>query len=153
MDSRRSSAADPHVMSHEIVWNSVKRIALLIWDVTVVVSTLLSIFFVTFQAFYNAGIRWQWIIIIVADIVYIASIVVTFFRSFMKKGVKITSKKEIVLHYIHTSFLPDVVSILPLEIFCFAASNVVYAAAMLRLNRCIRCYKPWTFLCELLKFS
>ncbi len=144
MDSRRSSAED----TNEIMWSTFKRIVLFIWDVIVVVSTLPSIFFVTFQAFYNAGIQWQWIIIYIADIVYIVSIVVTFFRSFMKKGVKITSKKEIALHYIRTSLLPDIVSVLPLELFCFAASNVLYAATLLRLNRCIRCYKPWAFLCE-----
>ena len=60
----------------------------------------------------------------------------------------VTGRKEIALKYLKTSFIPDLLSILPLEVFSFFSSNVALTASYLRLNRCIRCYKVWTFLCE-----
>ena len=146
MDHRRTSVADSPD-GHKL-WNSFKRNAIYFWDVIVVLSTIPSIFFVTFQVFYSA-IPWQLSIIYIADLIYLISIVANFFKSYTKKGVKITSKKKIALHYISTTFFLDFVSILPLEVFCFAASNVLFVSALLRLNRCIRCYKVWTFLSKL----
>lgn len=127
-----------------------KRIVLYIWDAIVAFSTILSIFFVTFQAFYNADLLWQLSLIYIMDVVYFANIIVTFFRSYMKRGVKITDYNDIAWHYICTTFFLDLVSVFPLEVFCFAAgSNSLFVSALLRFNRCIRCYKMWTFLCKL----
>ena len=144
MDDRRISVADSPG-GHKL-WKSFKHHAVYFWDVIVALSTIPSIFFVTFQVFYNADIPWQLSIIYLTDLIYLVSIVVTFFRSYTKKGVEITSKKKIALHYISTTFFLDFISILPFEVFCFAASNVLFVSALLRLNRCIRCYKVWTFL-------
>ncbi len=144
MDSIKESGRG---FSIEKILNTTKRIAVYLWDVIVVISVLPSIFLVTFQAFYSADILWHWPIIYVTDAVYLVNIVATFFRSFKRRGVKITSKNDIAVNYFCSSFFPDLASVLPLELFSFAASNVIYAGSLLRLNRCIRCYKPWTFLC------
>ena len=132
----------------EKIWSSSKGVAVYVWDVIVVISVLPSIFLVTFQAFYSSDILWQSPIVYITDAVYLTNIVATFFRSFTRRGVKITSEKDIVINYISSSFFLDLASVLPLELFSFVAENVAYASSLLRLNRCIRCYKPWTFLCK-----
>ena len=148
MDHRRISVTDHNGGICSKLWCAFKHYVPYIWDVIVVLSIIPSSFLVTFQVFYNAGIPWQWSIVYITDLIYIASIVVQFLRSYRKRGVEITSKKKIALHYVCRSFFPDLISVLPLELFCFIAPNTTYISAFLRLNRCIRCYKVWTFLCE-----
>lgn len=119
-----------------------------IWDIVVTVSIIPSLFFVTLQLFYNAGIPWQWAVIYVTDMLYLAHIVVQFFRSYTQRGVEITCKKKIAIHYLSHSFFPDLISILPFELFSAVASNSMYVSAFLRLNRCIRSYRVWSYLCK-----
>ena len=123
-----------------------KSFAKLIWEIVVAVSVILSIFLVTFQAVFHASLVWQWVLIYVLDALYVVSIVLRFVTGYKKRGVLVTERRKIALHYLKTYFIPDLLSVLPLEIFAFASADAILVAAFLRLNRCIRCYRVWTFL-------
>ena len=124
--------------------------SLLIWDIFVVISIIPSTFFVTYQAVYNASVVWQWIIIYIADIIYVFSMVVRFFRSYVHKGEIISDRQSIVIHYLQTTFLCDFFSILPFEIFAIPEyiNGGEFMMALLRLNRFVRLYRVWEFLCK-----
>ena len=120
----------------------------LLWESVVVCSAIVSVFLVSYQAIYHAGLLWQWVLAYAMDVVYTAYIVYRFLRPFKKRGEPVTNKKKIALNYIRTSFIPDLLSVLPIEVFSFAGSNPIYIAGFLRLNRFIRCYKVFGFLCK-----
>ena len=126
------------------------------WEALVAASILPSITLVIFQAAFDAGIVWQWAVVYVLDAVYVASMLVRFLSGYMKRGVLITERKKVVLNYLKRSFFVDLLSVLPLEILAFAVlgsesrGEKLALAAFLRLNRCIRCYRVWTFISELI---
>jgi hypothetical protein len=151
---RHFSLSDPHASSIKRLLYKIYYVHLpLLWESLVACSAALSAFTVSYQAIYHAGLQFQWAMIYAADVIYIAYIVYRFFRPFKKRGELITDKKKIALNYIRSAFLPDLLSVIPLEIFSFASSNPIYIAGFLRLNRCIRCYQVWALLCKLKNFQ
>ena len=146
---RRSSLSDPHTSSSKRLLYKFRYVYLpLLWESIVACSATVSTFIVSYQAVFHAGLLWQWVLVYAMDIIYTAYIVHRFLRPFKKRGELVTNKKKIALNYIRSSFLPDLLSVLPLEIFSFVSSNPIYIAGFLRLNRCIRCYKVWNLLCK-----
>lgn len=122
------------------------------WEALVVASIVPTILLVVFQVAFDAEIVWQWVVIYSADALFIASIVARFLTGYMKRGVLVTDRKMVVLNYLKRSFFVDLFTVVPLEIFAFAATGsreeVLVVAAYLRLNRCVRCYRVWTFISE-----
>lgn len=102
----------------------------------------------TFQAAFHADIAWQWGVIYALDVLYALSIVLRFFSGYQERGVQVSDRRKIALHYLKTSFAPELLSVLPIEVFSFAASEPIWAAAIMRLNRCIRGYRVWTLIGE-----
>ena len=122
------------------------------WEALVAASILPSIVLVVFQAVFDAGIRWQWAILYIADALFVASTVARFLTGYKERGALVTNRKLVVLNYLKRSFSVDLLSVLPLEVFAFAATGsheeTLALAAILRLNRCIRCYRVWTYICK-----
>jgi len=116
------------------------------WEALVAASILPSVAAVMFQAAFDAGTVWLWIVIYILDLLYFASMVVHFVTGYKKRGVLLTGRSKVVLNYLKRSFLLDLLSVVPLEVL--AGSGGVALAACLRLNRCIRCYRVLTFICE-----
>lgn len=128
-----------------------KRVVLLFWDILVVISIIPSTFFVTYQAVFNASVVWQWPVIYAGDVIYIVAMTCNFFRSYTdSRGQVITARRLIVMSYLRSSFFCDLVSIIPFEIVAVVGSlnDLNYIIAILRLNRFIRLYRVWLFLCK-----
>lgn len=119
------------------------------WETLVAASIFVSIMLVIFQVAFDAGIVWQWLVAYVADALFIASMIVRFLTGYMKRGVLVTERKLVVLHYLKRSFAVDLLSVLPFEVFALMTpgdlerGETLVLAAFLRLNRCIRCYRVW----------
>ena len=120
-----------------------------LWDVFVICSIIPSSFLVFYQAFFNAAVLWHCAIIYAADAIYMVSIVLKFCRSYQNhRGEIVTRKEEIIKHYLCTSFFYDLISIIPFEVIGLFGDDQKYITALLRLNRSLRLYRIWTFLCE-----
>lgn len=120
-------------------------------DTVVAASIFVSMVLVIFQVTFDAGIVWQWIIMYIADVLFMASIVARFLTGYMKRGVLVTERKLVALNYLKRSFFVDLFSVVPFEVFAFIAASggrgeTLVFAAFLRLNRCIRCYRVWTLI-------
>ena len=120
------------------------------WEALVAASIIPSVALVIFQVAFDAGIVWQWVIMYVADALFAASMLARFLTGYVKRGVLVTDRKLVVLYYLKRSFSADLLSVIPLELFAFAATGsreeTLALAAILRLNRCIRCYRVWAFI-------
>ena len=127
-------------------------VLLRVWEALVAASIVLSVVLVVFQAAFDAGIVWQWVLIYLCDGLYIVGVVIRFVTWYIKKGVLVTdrARESVVLNYLKLT--ADLGSIIPLELFAFAATGsrgeTLVLAAVLRLNRCIRCYRTWNFISE-----
>ena len=125
---------------------------LAVWEALVAASVLPSVFLVVFQAALDAGTVWQWVVIYLADGLFLLAMLARFLTGYVERGVLVTDRKSVVLHYLKRSFSADLASVFPLELFAFAATGsreeTLVLAALLRLNRCIRCYRVWTFISE-----
>ena len=122
------------------------------WEALVAASILISMIFVIFQVTFDAGMVWQWVIMYIADALFVASMFARFLTGYMKRGVLVTERKLVVLNYLKRTFFLDLLSVIPLEIFAFAATGgrgeTLEIASFLRLNRCIRFYRVWTYIGE-----
>ena len=122
------------------------------WEALVAASVVPSVILVVFQAAFDAGIVWQWVVIYLGDALFVAAMVARFLTGYVKRGVLVTDRKSVVLYYLKRSFSADLASVVPLELFAFAATGswgeTLALAAILRLNRCIRCYRIWAFIGE-----
>ena len=117
---------------------------LFIWKCIVAFSATVSTFSVSYQAAFNAALVWQWVLVYAMDAIYLAYIL---YNCLAKE------KRKAFPGYARTFFIPDLVSILPLELLSLLLGpvfniNPYYSAGFLRLNRCIRCYKTWLLLCK-----
>lgn len=127
------------------------EILLFLWDLFVVLSIIPSAFFVTYQAVFNASVVWQWPVIYAGDAIYITSMIANFFKSYTdSRGKVITDQRQIIMSYFRSSFLLDLVSIIPFEIVAVVGNmnDLDFMVAVLRLNRFLRLHRVWTFLCK-----
>lgn len=131
--------------------NSSWRMLLVTWDVLVTCSIIVSTFLVTYQAIFNAAVVWHWAVVYAGDVIFITSVGLNFLRSYTNhRGEVITDKKLIMFRYLCTSFFYDLLSIIPFEMVAIIGefNDLNYMVAILRLNRSLRLYQVWTFLCE-----
>ena len=121
------------------------------WDVIVVISIIPSIFLVIYQAAFDASVVWHWTVTYSGDVLYVIWIVLNCFRSYTnKRGEEIRDQEMIIIHYALTSFVLDLISVLPFELFAMVggASDLNYVVAIMKLNRLLRLYRVWKFLCK-----
>lgn len=119
-----------------------------VWELIVAISAVISSTAIAFQAAYDGSSPWIISIIYLCDFVYILGIVIRLFTGFERKGVVVTTRKKIFLHNLKTTLIADLFSVIPFELAAFAAGEYSeYAAALLRLNRVLRCRRFW-YLCS-----
>lgn len=122
---------------------SPKSLVLLAWETIVAVSVVLSILLITIQATYNANSLWQLVLVYLCDGIFVASIVIRFFTGYENKGALVSNHRQIAGRYLKTTLIPDIVSVIPLEVVCLSFDRyLLFYAALLRLNRLLRLYKP-----------
>lgn len=157
-----NSECDEHAQSQKILVGAApnapkyKRSTLLpkcllvrLWETLVAVTTVLSVTFVTIQAAFDAGVVWQIVLLYLFDCIYVVAILLRFLTGYEEKGVAVTNHRKIAVRYLKSTLVPDLISVVPLELTSLAADNSMYVAAFLRLNRLVRCYRLLVLCCEL----
>ena len=124
------------------IWSPVR-----IWESVVAVVAMISSTLVIFQASYDGTSSWVTGLLYFCDLIFVLGIVSRFLTGYERKGVVVTTLKEIFVHNLKTTFIVDVISIIPFELIALGTSHSDYYAAFLRLNRVLRCYKLW-YLCS-----
>ena len=124
------------------VWSPVR-----IWELIVAVVAMISSTVVVFQASYDGTSSWVTGLLYFCDLIYVLGIASRFLTGYERKGVVVTALKEISLHNLNTTLIVDIFSVIPFEIIALGTDYSDYVAALLRLNRVLRCYKLW-YLCS-----
>ena len=133
-------------MSFPIRPNSV---LLLFWRLFTVLSVHVTLFLVGYQAVFNASINiWQYVLIYLGDLAYLINTILYFCTAIKCRGKIIRDRDVIIKRNRDVYFVTDVLSLLPLEIFGLGASSMLFAMALLRLNRVLRIIRITRFLCK-----
>ena len=106
---------------------------------------------VGYQAAFDASMNtWHYLFIYLGDFTYLVNTVLYFLTAIKNKGkvTMIQDKDVIIKQNLNAYFVTDVLSLLPLEIFGFASSSVLFTTALLRLNRALRIIRITDFLCK-----
>ena len=112
---------------------------LLYWRLFQAFSVHVTLFLVGYQAAFDASINtWHYIFIYLGDITYLINTALYFFTAIKNRGKVNRDRDVIIKKNLNIYFVVDVLSLLPLEIFGFASSSVLFTAALLRLNRVLR---------------
>ena len=127
---------------------SPKWLPLRLWEAFVAVTTVVSTTLVAFQASFDAESVWLKVLVMVLDSVYIVAMVLQFFTGYTRKGLVVTNHRKIALRYLKTTLIPDLLSVIPVELLAIAASSNTLYSAVSRLNRLLRCYRLILFCCE-----
>ena len=127
---------------------SPKILPIRVWEIIISVSSVLCILAVTLLAAFDANTIYNIGIVYACDFIHILGMISHFFIGYEEKGVIVTDFKRVVLHYIKTTFFLDLVSTIPFEAVAPGTSSSDYFAAILRLNRLIRCYQLWKLCSE-----
>lgn len=114
-----------------------------VWENFILVASILTTLLIIYQASFNAFIPWVWAVSYLLDAIYMLDIVLQFFFGYIEKGITITTTKQTIKHYIKTTFLIDIASIIPFELLgaISAIGPSPYVATIARLNRILRLYK------------
>ena len=124
---------------------------LLNWEALVSISIIPSAFLVSYQVVYNASVMWQLAIIYAGDVIFIISIVIRFFQSYTtRRGEVIKDWRETAFHYLRTYFILDTITVIPFEFLVIQEifQDKLFLMAILRMNRYIRIYRVWLYLCK-----
>lgn len=112
-------------------------------------SVHVTLFLVGYQAAFDASMNtWHYLFIYLGDFTYLVNTVLYFLTAIKSKGKVIQDKDVIIKQNLNVYFITDVLSLLPLEIFGFASSSVLFTTALLRLNRVLRIIRVTDFLCK-----
>ena len=122
-----------------------RRMPVRIWESAIAIVSVISCFTVVFQAAFDGSTWWSIGLVYVCDLTYVLGMFSQLFIGFERNGVAVTLAKEIFLHRLRTNFIVDILSVAPFEIVSLATDHPDYFAAILRLNRVLRCYKLWYF--------
>ena len=120
---------------------------LLCWRLFQAFSVHVTLFLIGYQAAFDASkSSWQYVFIYLGDFTHLINTILYFFTAIKRKGKVIKDRDVIIKKNLNVYFVADVVSLLPLELFAFASSSVMFAAALLRLNRLLRIIRITHFL-------
>lgn len=122
-------------------------VLLLCWRLFQVLSVQVTMLLVGYQAAFDASENaWDYLFIYLGDFTYLINAILYFMTAIKHRGKVIRDRNVIIKENINVYFVADVLSLLPLEIFGFASSSVLFAAALLRLNRLLRIIRITHFL-------
>ena len=112
-----------------------------IWETVNTLCIFLTCLIIPFQASFDSQLTGFWIITYIFDVFFLADVVLRFFVGYYEKGSLITDRPLISRRYLRSTFIPDILAILPLDIFVFAVGSHLrwhQALALWRLNRLLR---------------
>ena len=119
------------------------------WRLFQVFSVHVTLFLVGYQAAFDASVNtWHYLLIYLGDFTYLVNTVLYFLTAIKSKGKVIQDKNVIIKKNLNAYFVTDILSLLPLEIFGFASSSVLFTTALLRLNRVFRIIRVSNVLCK-----
>lgn len=122
----------------------------LVLDLAVLTTVVYSYLAVCYQAAFHSSLTWLLVLFYICDALYFLGVFARFFIGYKDRGVVVRSVKKSTVRLLKTTFMVDALSLLPLELLALAAGDSSFTvAALLRLNRVLRCYRLFLFFSKL----
>lgn len=122
----------------------------LVLDLVVLTTVVCSYLAVCYQAAFNSSLTWLLVLFYVCDALYFLYVLARFVVGYKDRGVVVRSVRKSAVRQLKSTFTVDALSLLPLELLALAAGDAAFTvAALLRLNRVLRCYRLFSFFSEL----
>lgn len=122
----------------------------LVLDLLVLTIVVCSYMAVCYQAAFHSSLTWLLVLFYFCDALYVLGVFSRFFVGYKDRGVVVRSVRKSAVRLLKSTFTVDVLSLLPLELLALAVGDASFTvAALLRLNRVLRCYRLFLFFSEL----
>ena len=122
----------------------------LVLDLLVLTIVVCSYMAVCYQAAFHSSLTWLLVLFYFCDALYVLGAFSRFFVGYKDRGVVVRSVRKSAVRLLKSTFTVDVLSLLPLELLALAVGDASFTvAALLRLNRVLRCYRLFLFFSEL----
>ena len=126
------------------------------WETVSSVCIFLNCLIVPFQASFNAQCSTLWAFAYVFDVLFLGDVLLRFFVGYFSKGSLIIDRSLIRRRYLRGKFVPDLLSIIPLDLLAFGVGTHLrwhQTLSLLRLNRILRVYRLLSFFGEFASLS
>lgn len=113
------------------------------WESFVTLVCYVTCLLIPFQACFDSKLTVLWVLTYLFDALFLIDIVLRFFVAYYHKATLITDRERIRRQYLRGRFVIDLLSILPLDVFVFLHSGMVWYQMLsyLRLNRMLRFHR------------
>lgn len=111
----------------------------------------LTCLIVPFQASFNSQSRTLWAFAYIFDVLFLVDVLLRFCVGYFSKGTLITDRSLIRRRYLRGKFLPDLLTVIPLDLLAFGVGTHLrwhQTLSLLRLNRILRVYRLLSFFGE-----
>ena len=99
---------------------------------------------VPFQASFNSQSSALWVLTYIFDVLYLVDVSLRFFVGYFSKGTLITDRSLIRRRYLRGMFIPDILTLIPLDLLAFGVGTHLrwhQTLSLLRLNRILRVFR------------
>ena len=145
---RGTSVANDTIGRTDAFFIKPRSTAYRVWEILNTISVFLTCLLVPFQASFDSKPVSLWVLVYISDAIFLVDVFFQFSLAFYRKGTLITDTQQIRKRYLKGLFIVDVLTLLPLEVFFFAANQTLkwhQAMSLLRLNRLLRVYRLLRF--------
>ena len=118
------------------------------WETVNTICIFLTCLFVPFQASFDSQSSTLWVLVYIFDVIFLTDVLLKFRVGYFSKGTLIKDKSLIRRRYLRTKFIPDLLTIIPLDLLVFGVGTHLrwhQSLTLLRLNRILRVYRLVSF--------
>ena len=111
------------------------------WEILSSICIFLTCLIVPFQASFNSKSPPLWAFAYIFDALYLVDMSLRFFVGYFSKGTLITDRSLIRRRYLRGMFIPDILTLIPLDLLAFGVGTHLrwhQTLTLLRLNRLLR---------------
>lgn len=118
------------------------------WETVSSVAIFLTCLIVPFQASFDSQCSTLWVLAYTFDLLFLTDVLLRFWVGYYSKGTLITDKSSIRRRYLRSTFIPDLLTIIPLDLLVFGVGTHLrwhQSLTLLRLNRVLRVHRLISF--------
>ena len=126
------------------------------WEIVSSICIFLTCLIVPFQASFNSQSPPLWALAYIFDVLYLVDVSLRFFVGYFSKGTLITDRSLIRRRYLRGMFIPDILTLIPLDLLAFGVGTHLrwhQTLTVLRLNRILRVLRLLSFFGKLRAFG
>lgn len=118
------------------------------WETVNSICTFLTCLFVPFQASFDSRSSALWAFAYIFDVLFLVDVLLRFRVGYFNKGTLITDQALIRRRYLLGKFIPDLLTLIPLDLLAFGVGTHLrwhQTLSLLRLNRILRVHRLISF--------